>query len=359
MEARRCEGKGGGPRAAAGLPPTNAGRGRKETPVLTQGGAEPGVSAPRLSVGPQPLRGGRRAALRKPAPSPAGPGAAPPPGAARPSGPAGAMGAGGLWARAAHTALSGGLALGLFLHRTGEAGPPRRPLNLQKQVERGELLQPLIFILLGLCSVLLYFKVSLMDPGFVKSEEEADKSEEQSMVTPQVPSNIKMRRCGYCMVKQPMRAKHCQLCQHCVRRYDHHCPWIENCVGEKNHPLFIVYLSAQLVVLLWGGHVAWSGLYFEQSWEWLQHNILLLMSFLMIVIFTIVVLLLLISHLYLISCNTTTWEFMSHHRISYLRHSELENPFDQGVILNLWRFFCSCHLTAWEKIYFHRNNEPV
>ncbi|NXK12273.1 ZDH12 palmitoyltransferase, partial [Herpetotheres cachinnans] len=166
------------------------------------------------------------------------------------------------------------------------------------------------------------------------------KSEEQSMVIPQVPSNIKMRRCGYCMVKQPMRAKHCQLCRHCVRRYDHHCPWIENCVGEKNHRLFIVYLSVQLVVLLWGGHAAWSGLYFEQSWDWLRHNIFLLMSFLLIVVFTIVVLLLLVSHLYLISCNTTTWEFMSHHRISYLQHSESENPFDQGVILNLWRFFC-------------------
>uniref|UniRef100_A0A8C4UU11 Palmitoyltransferase n=1 Tax=Falco tinnunculus TaxID=100819 RepID=A0A8C4UU11_FALTI len=158
---------------------------------------------------------------------------------------------------------------------------------------------------------------------------------------------------------QPMRAKHCQLCRHCVRRYDHHCPWIENCVGEKNHRLFIIYLSVQLVVLLWGGHAAWSGLYFEQSWDWLWHNIFLLMSFLLMAVFSIVVLLLLVSHLYLISCNTTTWEFMSHHRISYLQHSELENPFDQGVILNLWRFFCSCHLTAWEKIYFHRNNEPV
>ncbi|XP_030362569.1 probable palmitoyltransferase ZDHHC12 [Strigops habroptila] len=260
------------------------------------------------------------------------------------------MGSGRLWVRAAHTALSGGLMLGLFLHRT----------DLRKQEERGELLQPLIFVLLVLCSILLYFKVSLMDPGFVKAEEEekADKSEEQSVEIPLVPSNIKLRRCGYCMVKQPMRAKHCQLCQHCVRRYDHHCPWIENCIGEKNHPFFIVFLSVQLVVLLWGGQVAWSGLYFEQSWEWLNH-IFLLTSFLLIVIFSIVVVLLLISHLYLISCNTTTWEFMSHHRISYLRHSELENPFDQGVILNLWRFFCSCHLTAWEKIYFHRNNEPV
>ncbi|XP_038012467.1 palmitoyltransferase ZDHHC12 isoform X2 [Motacilla alba alba] len=232
------------------------------------------------------------------------------------------MGPGGRWVRAAHTALSAALLLGLLLHRT----------DLQKQEERGELLQPLIFVLLVLCSILLYFKVSLMDPGFVKPEEE---------------------------VKQPMRAKHCQLCQHCVRRYDHHCPWLENCVGERNHPLFIVYLSVQLVVLLWGGHVAWSGLYFEQSREWLQHNIFLLVSFLLIFIFTIVVLLLLVSHLYLISCNTTTWEFMSHHRISYLRHSELENPFDQGIILNLWRFFCSRHLTAWENIYFHKNSEPV
>ncbi|XP_065504639.1 palmitoyltransferase ZDHHC12 [Caloenas nicobarica] len=261
------------------------------------------------------------------------------------------MGPAGRGVRAAHSALSGALALALFLHRT----------DLQKQEERGELLQPLLFISLVLCSVLLYFRVSLMDPGFVKAEEEEQggKSEEQSMMIPQVPSNIKMRLCGYCMVRQPMRAKHCQLCQHCVRRYDHHCPWIENCVGEKNHRLFMLYLSVQLVVLLWGVHIAWSGLYFEQSWHWLRRNILLLVSFFLIVVFAIVVLLLLVSHLYLISCNTTTWEFMSHHRISYLRHSELENPFDQGIILNLWRFFCSCHLTAWEKIYFHRNNEPV
>ncbi|XP_030817174.1 probable palmitoyltransferase ZDHHC12 [Camarhynchus parvulus] len=261
------------------------------------------------------------------------------------------MGPGGRWVRAAHTALSAALALGLLLHRT----------DLQKQEERGELLQPLIFVLLVLCSILLYFKVSLMDPGFVKPEEEVKEGEDkgQGVVILQLPGDIKLRRCGYCLVKQPMRAKHCQQCQHCVRRYDHHCPWLENCVGERNHPLFIVYLSVQLVVLLWGGHVAWSGLYFEQSREWLQHNIFLLVSFLLILIFTIVVLLLLVSHLYLISCNTTTWEFMSHHRISYLRHSQLENPFDQGIILNLWRFFCSRHLTAWENIYFHKSSEPV
>lgn len=54
-----------------------------------------------------------------------------------------------------------------------------------------------------------------------------------------------------------MRSKHCQACQHCVRRYDHHCPWIENCVGERNHRWFVLYLAVQLLVLLWGMHIAW------------------------------------------------------------------------------------------------------
>lgn len=57
--------------------------------------------------------------------------------------------------------------------------------------------------------------------------------------------------------QQPMRSKHCQTCQHCVRRYDHHCPWIENCVGERNHRWFVLYLAVQLLVLLWGLHIAW------------------------------------------------------------------------------------------------------
>jgi len=38
---------------------------------------------------------------------------------------------------------------------------------LRKQEQSGQLVQPVLFVLLVLVSVLLYFSVSLMDPGFI------------------------------------------------------------------------------------------------------------------------------------------------------------------------------------------------
>ncbi|XP_078502698.1 palmitoyltransferase ZDHHC12 [Lissotriton helveticus] len=253
----------------------------------------------------------------------------------------------GLLVRGGHTALSWGVSLVLLQHRT----------DLRSQEERGELLQPLAFLLLVLCSVMLYFAVSLMDPGYVLSDSEGQNlvyNNIQEDLTKQPSKPLHLRRCGYCLLQQPMRARHCQSCQHCVRRFDHHCPWIQNCVGERNHPLFILYLAVQLMALLWALQIAWSGFQGkETTQDWLRHNAILLAAFITVVISTIVMILLLGSQLYLISCNVTTWEFMSHHRISYLKYYDVDsNPFDKGVPCNLWDFFCRCHSVLWESIYF-------
>ncbi|CAI9569044.1 unnamed protein product, partial [Staurois parvus] len=40
----------------------------------------------------------------------------------------------------------------------------------------------------------------------------------------------------------PPRAHHCRICHRCIRRMDHHCPWINNCVGELNQKYFIQFL---------------------------------------------------------------------------------------------------------------------
>lgn len=104
-----------------------------------------------------------------------------------------------------------------------------------------------------------HLKAVFLDPGTVPlsavrldfSDLHSNKSEYE---------NDEWTVCTRCETFRPPRAHHCRICKRCIRRMDHHCPWINNCVGERNQKYFLQFLvyvgalsiySIILIVITW------------------------------------------------------------------------------------------------------------
>ena len=48
--------------------------------------------------------------------------------------------------------------------------------------------------------------------------------------------------CKVCKDIKPLRTHHCSICGLCIIKMDHHCPWINNCIGQNNHRYFLLFL---------------------------------------------------------------------------------------------------------------------
>ena len=91
----------------------------------------------------------------------------------------------------------------------------------------------------------------------VDSSDEKDEEIEATRMMLAEGNALKLRQCGYCEILQPLRSKHCEECGHCIRKYDHHCPWLATCIGEKNHRFFWAFLLLETAVVCWVINIVW------------------------------------------------------------------------------------------------------
>jgi len=93
-----------------------------------------------------------------------------------------------------------------------------------------------------------HLRAAFADPGRIP----------EGMTPPFQSEHMEMKNCEKCIGKEtwkPMRAHHCSECGFCVFKMDHHCPWINNCVGQRNMKYFLQFVfyimlsSAMLCIL--------------------------------------------------------------------------------------------------------------
>jgi hypothetical protein len=62
---------------------------------------------------------------------------------------------------------------------------------------------------------------------------------------------------------QPPYVHHCNICGQCVLMVDHHCPWINNCVGYFNQKCFVLFNAYGLTTLLYSCILLYRRLFYE------------------------------------------------------------------------------------------------
>lgn len=193
-----------------------------------------------------------------------------------------------------------------------------------------------------------FILAELLDPGRLSKADPDEYKDEDTLRAPFIKVihiddiTVRLKWCVTCQFYRPPRCSHCSVCGDCIESFDHHCPWINNCVGQGNYRhffLFLLCLSVHMLTIF-----GWCILYVLNHKDKLKETNSIVALVLIIVAFFLLwpVIGLTIFHAWLIVRNRTTNEQMTS------KYRTGENPFNQGCCKNFSYILCGPQLPKCE-----------
>ncbi|CAN1256516.1 Probable protein S-acyltransferase 3 [Linum perenne] len=149
--------------------------------------------------------------------------------------------------------------------------------------------------------------------------------------------SVKVKFCDTCLLYRPPRASHCSICNNCVQKFDHHCPWVGQCIGLRNYPFFICFISSSTMLCIYVFVFSWLNIVRQKGTLLfvLSNDVISLTLIIYCFIAVWFVGGLTVFHFYLMSTNQTTYENFRY------RYDRKDNPYRRGVVENFKEVFIS------------------
>ncbi|XP_041003457.1 LOW QUALITY PROTEIN: protein S-acyltransferase 24 [Juglans microcarpa x Juglans regia] len=207
-------------------------------------------------------------------------------------------------------------------------------------------------VFLATAGLVMFYRCSSKDPGYIRMNvhDAQNMKDDEPLLkieinNPALLAGNWSQLCATCKIVRPLRAKHCSTCDRCVEQFDHHCPWVSNCIGKKNKWDFFLFLVLEVSAMLITGAVTLTRLLTDpfapdSFGAWINYvgtNHVGAMSFLIVEFFLFFgVAVLTLVQASQISRNITTNEMANVMRYSYLRGpgGRFRNPYDHGMRKN-------------------------
>uniref|UniRef100_J3MG81 S-acyltransferase n=1 Tax=Oryza brachyantha TaxID=4533 RepID=J3MG81_ORYBR len=211
-------------------------------------------------------------------------------------------------------------------------------------------------VFLATAGLVMFYKCSRKDPGYIKANirDSQNQRDDEPLLkleldNPALLSGNWSQLCITCKIVRPVRSKHCSTCDRCVEQFDHHCPWVSNCIGKKNKWEFFMFIALEVFAMIITGCAAIIRIVRDPASPasfvpWLSYSAFNhpgALSFLIMDLFLFFgVAVLTVVQASQIAKNITTNEMANSMRYSYLRGpgGRFRNPFDHGVRKNCSEF---------------------